>query len=170
MNPRLVIFDADGTLIDRETGAWLPGVEAYFAGLPRRRPAFAIASNQGGVGCRVGFGGFGNPERYPTETEALERYLALAGRIGARLYLCFAYQARSGEWSARPTDARAPEFWRPDWRKPSAGMLVRAMRDARVSPGETLMVGDRDEDMGAAVAANVSFVWADVFFGRRREQ
>lgn len=166
MTPRLIIFDADGTLCDRDSRAFLPGVETYLNRLRHEhdRPAVAIATNQGGVGCRVGFGGFGHPERYPTEASALADYRALARHVGARLYVCFAYQAKSGEWSVAPPNALAPEYWRRDWRKPAPGMLLQAMRDARVSPRATLMVGDRDEDKRAAAAASCAFRWAADFF------
>lgn len=169
---KLIIFDADGTLIDRESGVLLPGVGDFFDLIhgARNRPAVAVATNQGGVGCRVGFDGFGRPERYPTEAEALARYQALAERAGARLYLCFAYQAKSGQWSAAPPDTANPDYWRPDWRKPSPGMLLQAMRDAAVAPSATLMIGDRPEDRQAAAAAGCYFQWAQKFFAHGWEE
>ena len=88
---RLLIFDADGTLCDRDSGALLPGVEEYFAALRsgRNRPAVAVATNQGGVGCRA----FGWAGDYPTEAEALRRYRALGRALGIpadRVYLAVA--------------------------------------------------------------------------------
>lgn len=165
---KLIISDADGTIIDRDSGRWLPGVEGFLSLLrrARNRPALAIATNQGGVGCRVAFDGFGQPERYPTEAEALARYEALARQAGARLYLCFAYQAKSGAWSPAPDGTRHPDYWRRDWRKPAPGMLLRAMRDAGVAPADTLMIGDRPEDREAAEAAGCYFQWAQKFFAR----
>lgn len=165
--PRYIVFDADGTLCDRDTGALRPGVEDTIRRLRREGRALAIATNQGGVGCRA-LGGFGHPERYPTEAEALRRYRALARKLGVpRLYVAFAYQAKSGEWSPTPARTSRPDFWRHDWRKPAPGMLLRAMRDAGVGPAGTLMVGDRPEDQAAARAAGCNFQWADEFFGRR---
>lgn len=165
MEPRLIIFDADGTLIDRDSGAMLPGVEDYISLLryAGNRLAVAIATNQGGVGCRA-MGGFGHPERYPTEAEVLRRYSALAYRLGAKLYLCFAYQSRDGQWSAAPADTLHPDYWRHDWRKPAPGMLLAAMADAGVSAADTLMLGDRPEDQQAAAAAGCAFQWAQRVF------
>lgn len=163
--PRLIIFDADGTLVDRDTGRWLPGVEDALSLLrrARNRPAVAIATNQGGVGCRA-FGWSGN---YPTEAEALARYRALAQKAGAaHLYICFAYLARDGRWSPTPPEAIETRFWQRDWRKPAPGMLLQAMSDAGVGPAETLMIGDRPEDQEAAAAAGCYFQWAQKFFAR----
>lgn len=170
MTPRLIIFDADGTLCARDSGALLPGVKAWLAEWRHGQgyPVLAIATNQGGVGCRA-LGGFGHPERYPTETQAIRRYRALGRALGipaGRVYLAFAYQTKSGVWSPPPADTRYPDFWRRDWRKPTAGMLHRAMREAGVRSAETLMVGDRPEDEGAATAAGCAFQWADRFFSR----
>jgi D-glycero-D-manno-heptose 1,7-bisphosphate phosphatase len=159
---KLAIFDADGTICDRESGEFLPGVDRVMEDLRVCNVNLAIASNQGGVGCRA-LGGFGYPERYPTEAQTLDRYRALADHIGARLYLCFAYQTRDGQWSDAPADALAPEFWRRDWRKPQPGMLLQAMRDFGVLPNEALFIGDRPEDEIAAARAGAWFVWAKDF-------
>lgn len=164
---RLVIFDGDGTLVAPYSGELLPGVAGDLAVMRRAVrdcPAYAIATNQGGVGCRVGFGGFGRPERYPTEAEAISRYRTVADRIGAALYMSFAYQSSNGGWSMPPADTRYPEYWQPFWRKPSPGMLLAAMSNARVLPAETLMVGDRSEDQEAAAAAGCTFQLAHEFW------
>jgi D-glycero-D-manno-heptose 1,7-bisphosphate phosphatase len=58
-------------------------------------------------------------------------------------------------------------------RKPGYGMLVELEAKAR-SWGyvldwlRSIVVGDRDEDLGMAAAAGVPFVWADTFFERER--
>lgn len=163
----LVILDADGTCCRREDGSLLPGVAEFIDGLADldHRPRLAIASNQGGVGVRV-MGGFGKPEKYPTEQQALTQYGELAERLGATLYLCFAYVDWNGNWSPEPVGTDFPDFYRREWRKPEGGMLLRAMEDAGVLPARTLMVGDRPEDEAAAAAAGCSFMVAHSFFGR----
>lgn len=170
MNFQLLILDADGTLVDRDSGELLPGVEEFLDLLrrARNRPAVAIATNQGGVGLRLMMerDGWGEPAKYPTEQQALAQYERLAQKLKARLYLSFAYQLKSGEWSTMPDDAPRPEYWLPDWRKPAAGMLLQAMRDAGATPTSTLMIGDRPEDQEAAAAAGCSFQSAQKYFGR----
>ena len=47
-----------------------------------------------------------------------------------------------------------------DCRKPSPGMLLRAMRDYRVDPSECVMYGDMPTDYEAAASAGVSFQFA----------
>jgi len=49
-------------------------------------------------------------------------------------------------------------------RKPGPGMLIDLMRRQRVSPSQTVYVGDGDEDRLAAEAAGVQFIAASEFF------
>lgn len=175
--PKLIVFDADGTLRDRDTGEILAGVREYFdlvfhSGC-RNRPQMAIASNQGGVGLRYWMesAGFGEPVHYPTQDEAeegLDRLAEdLAGDHRIHIYVAFAYQSKSsGEWSPAPSGRGRDMAWNREWRKPAPGMLQAAMADAGVSPAQTLMIGDRPEDREAAAAAGCAFQWAQKFFGR----
>ncbi len=171
---KLIIFDADGTLVDRDSGNFLDGVQDYMQSRPRDIQ-LAVATNQGGPACRdTGWGMNGN---YPTLATVDEKYTNLAQSIEARLYMCLVYVDKRStpywpkdlwpdDWifnKNRETDD--PRTWL-SWRKPEPGMLLQAMSDADVSPDETLMVGDRPEDEAAAQAAGVDFVWAHEFFGR----
>ena len=45
-----------------------------------------------------------------------------------------------------------------DCRKPAPGMIRNAMRDLGFDPGEAVVIGDSDADMGAALAAGVAGV------------
>jgi HAD superfamily hydrolase (TIGR01662 family) len=167
---RLIVFDVDGTLAETYRTRLLPGVEAWFA----RRPAelrVAIATNQGGVGLRYWMerDKFGNPRAYPTRARVTRRMRIIARKLGIpwrRVYVAYAYRNKQGEAGPVPEELAADPYWRHDWRKPEAGMIRKAMADAGVPPTATLMVGDREDDRGAARLAGVDFCWAGEFFGR----
>lgn len=171
---KLVIFDVDGTLCHPHTTDLLPGVADFIAlaRIARNAPVLAIATNQGGVGLRhwMEQGSFGEPGRYASEAEALATYGDLAQSLGARLYVAFAYQAKSGAWAPTPERPIAPECWAHDWRKPSPGMLIQAMADAGATPAETIFIGDSPEDQQAAAATGCYFQWAQKFFARGWEK
>ena len=164
----LIIFDADGTLIDRDSGTILPGVLDFFQN-KRQEKAYAIVTNQGGPACHDA--GWESSHIYPNLEFVERRYSWLAERLATSLYICWAYFDRSGrlmlpnKYAVMPEDARPKSCLR-DWRKPSPGMLIQVMWDAHMEPCETLMVGDRDEDEEAAYRAGCAFAWASVFFGR----
>lgn len=163
---RLIIFDADGTLIDRDSGDYLPGVKEWFR---RQRPPrnYAIATNQGGVGLRhwMEKEGFGEPQKYPYEWQVHAKYMRLATDLDAKLFICYAYQSKSsGKWSPTPPGWEGLPKWSREWRKPAPGMLLAAMGWAGVEPAVTLMVGDSEDDEAAARAAGCDFVWAAEFF------
>lgn len=191
---KLIIFDLDGTLADRDSGELLPRVKDFFAGANMLGDEFqyAIATNQGGVGMRYWMEseGFGNPEKYPTEADIVARInqvvsainepfvskplkdsLAFGFAASFMVYICYRYESSKGKWSPFPKEAiREGNVVDPKWirfnRKPDPGMLLAAMDDVKVLPVNTLMVGDRPEDEEAAKNANCDFMWADEFFGR----
>jgi HAD superfamily hydrolase (TIGR01662 family) len=174
MQYKLIIFDADGTLAERDTGELLPGVRAYFRKFarlgPDARSQIAIATNQGGVGMRhqMESGGWGEPAKYPTQEQIEKAYPQrmrnLLEEIPHRLYIAYAFQDRRGRWSPVPPGQEQNPRWGREWRKPSPGMLLQAMADAEVPPAETLMVGDREDDRLAAQRAGCHFQWAADFF------
>ena len=173
---KLIIFDIDGTLADRDSDEILPGVRAFFD-KHSHDFTFALATNQGGVGLRhwMEVEGFGDPSQYPTEAQAVEHICAVMdgltpdGRNNGYItfYVCYAYQSKkSGKWGPSPYQLITPNEWNPDFRKPAPGMLLAAMADANASPAQTLMVGDSEEDEQAAKAAGCHFQYADDFFQR----
>ena len=180
MEPKLIIFDIDGTIAKSWTDELLPGVARFFDLVfhngCRNRPRIALATNQGGVGlrCWMETDEWGNPEDLPTQADAESRCNAiaasLAGAAPLPLYISFTYQAKNGKWAPTPPEGRNDARWSPNWRKPAPGMLIQAMRDAGVTPAETLMIGDRPEDQQAAAAAGCSFIWAQKFFARGWEK
>lgn len=175
---KLIIFDIDGTLADRDTNQLLPGVVDFFEKAGREF-RFALASNQGGVGLRLWMEteGFGEPEKFPTEALVQSRIADLMNRLPPLgdndpiAYISYAYQSRtSGLWSPVPAGKENDLEWLPRCRKPAPGLLIQAMNDARVMEQETLMVGDSTDDQGAAEAAGCHFEWAYTFFGRNTAQ
>jgi HAD superfamily hydrolase (TIGR01662 family) len=158
MTYQLYIFDLDGTLAERDSTRLLPGVAEWFAAHPDTLTA--IATNQGGVACRLA--GWG--EQYPRKSSVSLRVHSVAQRFGIpqkRVLISYAYQSKAGDWLIFGKGIS----WSQDWRKPAPGMLLAAMSRAGVAPHNTIMVGDRDEDRAAAEAAGCAFAWAEDFFG-----
>jgi len=171
----LYIFDADGTLCDRQSGELLPDVAEKIATLPSDS-ILTICTNQGGVGLRYWMekDGFGEPKKYPTESQVKNQYRRIAKQIGAqRVYLSFAYQSKtSGKWGPVPNDSlitprERDTIWSPEWRKPAPGMLLAALADHNCDKSDAVFIGDSDEDQEAAANAGIKFVHADEFFERR---
>jgi D-glycero-D-manno-heptose 1,7-bisphosphate phosphatase len=156
-NPRLCIFDVDGTLTTTKSGdtfrksaddwQWLPGRLEKLAELKAHGVRLAVATNQGGVA-------FGYMKQEDILAE-LTRTINEAGIAPGGLYVCYTHPKASIEAYRDEEDNR---------RKPGPGMLLDAMRDFGVEPDGTLYIGDRPEDEGAAKAANVVFMWSDDFF------
>jgi HAD superfamily hydrolase (TIGR01662 family) len=175
---RLIVFDLDGTLVESHTVNLLPHVQEFFQRIYQQkcsediRLKFAIATNQGGVGMRywIQQGHPGDPEQYPREVEITQRLERLASELGwgtdTAFYVCYRYKDKTGKGTPVPPDRIDDPRWSMAWRKPGPGMLIQAMKDAGVSPQETLFVGNSNADRGAAAAAACGFAWASDFFGR----
>jgi D-glycero-D-manno-heptose 1,7-bisphosphate phosphatase len=159
MDYKLIIFDVDGTLVTTKSGVtfrkaaddwqWLPGrlercQELYQEGTP-----IAVASNQGGVA-------FGYFSQEAITHEIVQVVAAITGiaYYPSALYLCYTHPQATIEEYREDSERR----------KPGPGMLLEAMETFGVAPSDTLMVGDRPEDAGAARAAGVAFQWAREFF------
>ncbi len=153
---RLYVFDADGTL--RRTtvhglpcpngpGEWelIPGVRERLAQIEwgEGGARFGIATNQGGVGA--GYFSLGQARALLVEM----------------VFEAFGVMPPPGSIEICP---HAPH-WGCACRKPEPLMLQRLMRRYKVSPQETLYVGDMDRDEEAARRAGVRFMWAKDFFG-----
>lgn len=150
-DPKLIIFDADGTLrrctvpgqpCPNRDGEWelMPGVRERLAGLPDGTK-FAVVSNQGGIGLGI-----------------------MAEEVANRMLLELADQAFGRGQGCIMMCPHAPKA---DClcRKPSPLMLYSAMDLLQVRPSETLYVGDMKSDQEAARRAGVRFTWAWDFFG-----
>ncbi len=156
--PRVLIFDADGTLrcatvpgqpSPKAPGEWclLPGVRETLAPLDWG-PAghrLGIASNQDGVAL-------GALTRGMARRLLREMVIAAIGFVpeGSAIQLCTCTAL-----------AGCPRH------KPAPGMLLRILHRFSAAPAEALFVGDLDIDREAARRAGVAFEWADAFFSRQ---
>jgi D-glycero-D-manno-heptose 1,7-bisphosphate phosphatase len=152
----LFIFDMDGTLVYRgpnDPEGWvrfpeqqtpMPLVVETCEALRAAGHTLAVASNQGGVAMGM-----------LTEEEARALVENAARMIGAEFYELCPYHP----------EGLLPEYTKDaDCRKPKPGMLLEILRKAGADLEDTLFVGDRPEDYGAAEAAGVEFAWSQDFF------
>ena len=172
---KLLLLDKDGTLISPKSGAkfvgdpWdqlpLPNVSDRLRKYATEDWKMAITSNQGGVG--VGHKSLENCilemkfclELFP---EIVEAYFCpdFEGSGCWRVWgeCTREEQIMYGANSFETTDLQVAGLFR----KPNPGMLTLAANFYNFD--EILYVGDRPEDEGAAIAANIPFQWATDFF------
>jgi D-glycero-D-manno-heptose 1,7-bisphosphate phosphatase len=154
---RFVVLDADGTLCRTIKGHPFRHGAADWELIPGRKDAidhwrskgveFAIATNQGGVA-------FGLLAKHEIERE-LWNLAEMLGIPAGLVFECYTHpQARYDQYRV-PDDPN---------RKPNPGMVIMAMAAAGFEPAETLVVGDRPEDRGAAERAGCAFADASEFF------
>ena len=156
--PRVLIFDADGTLrfttvpgqpCPKTPEEWrlMPGVRERLSALDWGPGGhrLGIASNQDGVPL-------GDLSRDMAERLLHDVVAAAIGFVpeDAAIEMCVC-------------DPRQPC----PCRKPAPGMLERILRRFGASPAEALFVGDLEIDRQAAGRAGVAFEWAADFFGER---
>lgn len=179
----LIIFSLDGTLCRYPGTDLMPGRKEFFERLPEGIRV-AIATNQGGVGYRrwleTAKSDFATEKmiaRYPTQAGVEKRLLTVVGNIepliGRRevaIYMCFAYQFKSGAWAPPPSEAYLDgeslldRRWRQNRRKPEPGMLLAAMKFADAIPERMLFVGNDDNDKEAARRAGCAYQDEEEFF------
>lgn len=167
----LILFDIDGTIADRDTNELLPGVYWWFS-QHAHACSLAFITNQGGVGLRnwMEAGGFGEPDKFPTEEQVLDhihKVLSSLPNGPYKHYVCYAYQSKkSGKWSPIPEGKEEDSKWSPVFRKPNPGMLMAAIVDFDAERTRTLFVGNSEEDEEAALQAGVAYQSAEEFFRR----
>lgn len=106
----------------------------------RRGWLLVVATNQSGIGR-----GLYTVEQFDQVTEWMRTQFERAGAPLAGVYYC----------PHHPTDAIDGFQVRCDCRKPQPGMLLAAARDLSLELAQSLMFGDKCEDLQAAQAAGV---------------
>ena len=152
---RLLLLDRDGTL-NQSLGSGPPNDPAEVKLLPNVATRLhqhasmgwriVIVTNQGGVA-------FG----YQTEAQAFATHQALLDALPVEVdasYLC-----------PHHPDGTIPHYAIPcPNRKPAPGAILDALERFGARPQDCLLVGDKDTDRQAAIAAGVPFEWAWKFF------
>ena len=144
-----VIVDRDGVLnVDHgyvsevERLEWIPGARRAVRRLNEAGIAVAVVTNQSGVAR--GYFDLAAVERVH---EAMRADLAVEGAWLDAIYVCpFVAGAAVAEY-AHPDH--------PD-RKPNPGMILRALAELDLDPGQTLVIGDNPSDLEAARRAGVA--------------
>jgi D-glycero-D-manno-heptose 1,7-bisphosphate phosphatase len=137
---RLALIDRDGTIIvdkvylsDPDGIEFAPGAIEGLRLLRDAGFALVLITNQSGIAR--GYFDLATLERIH---DRLKSMLAAEGIRLDAIYFC----------PHSPDDGC-------DCRKPAPGMVRTAMRDLGFDPGEVVVIGDSDADMGAAEAAGV---------------
>jgi D-glycero-D-manno-heptose 1,7-bisphosphate phosphatase len=154
MFPRLIIFDADGTLrvttvpgqpCPHGPGEWrlIDGVQDRLRELPTH-VFLGVASNQD----HVGYG-------WLSLEEAHALLVLMIRDATGRTLPSFAVRCCPHRLEVNC-----------DCRKPAPGMLREIMGGYGVSPAETLFVGDAECDKQAALRAGTHFSFSDEYFRR----
>ncbi len=142
-----VIFDRDGVLIEdvhftarREDIRWIPGAIELIRLLNSVGVWTMMATNQSGVA-----------RGYFTEVQVEEFHRAMQQLLAAR-----GAHIDSIEYCPHhPSEGQGIYLLDCSCRKPKAGMLEKLMSSHGLTCSTTVMIGDRDVDMGAARAAGV---------------
>ncbi|SRR5581483_3156211 len=157
----LYIFDFNGTLVntpfvDKMPLALLPGRKEKIAELQAQGHICAIASNQGGVAFGI-----------LSEAEATEEVGKIARELNILHFkVAFGHPSPKRGYEEYGTRSHLHR------RKPGPGMIEELIKETGAT--KIWMIGDRDEDQGAATAAresghDVTFAWTADFFGNDQE-
>jgi D-glycero-D-manno-heptose 1,7-bisphosphate phosphatase len=148
MSLRAVIFDRDGVL-NEDTGyahkasdlIWTPGAMRAISLLNKKKVLALVATNQSGVAR-----GYYREDDVRRFHDTMQATLSRVGAHIDAFYFCpFHHEASVAAYH---------HLDHPD-RKPNPGMILRALSDWSLAPGDALMIGDRDSDIEAAARAGV---------------
>lgn len=148
MKNKAVFLDRDGTL-NKDTGylcnykdwRWLTGVREGLSALSQAGYLLVIVSNQSGIAR-----GFYREEDWWRVSERINQDLASYGiRIDA-FYFCPHHPDFTGECECR---------------KPRPGMIFRSARELDIDLNQSWLIGDKDTDIQAALAAGCQPIYLD---------
>ncbi len=180
---KLLIFDIDGTLVERDSTDLMPGRKAFFQSLIGQNIYLALATNQGGPACRDA--GWEWSDKYPSLIQVEERINAIRQTLfeiteGIRpeVYMALVFVDKGGNVHIpKSMDPANMAYDGPDlatfeldlrinlsWRKPEPGMIIQAMNDLKTTAEYTRVIGNGDEDRDACAKAGCNFSWAKDFF------
>lgn len=137
---KLVILDRDGVInVDLSTGVktidqfeLLPHVGVAIARLNKAGYKVALATNQANIGR-----GIINFQTVQDIHTHMQEQLEKSGAVIDQIYVCPDHTIKNSRC-----------------RKPLPGMLLKAMKDFNTSADKTIMIGDDQRDLEAAIAAN----------------
>jgi D-glycero-D-manno-heptose 1,7-bisphosphate phosphatase len=147
---RVVILDRDGVL-NRDTGhvgspsefEWNEDAIEAVRWLNAREVPVVVATNQAGIAK-----GLYTEADFRRLMEWVDGQLALQGAHLDGVYYC----------PHHATEGLPPYRVECACRKPAPGLLLEAIADLGVEPTDCVMIGDRESDAAAALAAGVPFL------------
>ena len=146
--PPALLLDRDGTLnLDKgwvhrpEDFVWIEGAREAVKWANERGILVLVLTNQSGIAR-----GYYSEQQFLDFTAWIERELAAFGAHLDATYYC----------PHHPTEGRGAYRRECSCRKPAPGLIHRAREEWRFRWTESLMIGDSDTDIQAAVAAGVT--------------
>jgi len=145
---KAIFFDRDGTL-NVDTGyvhdwanfVWIPGAREAIKLANDKGYLVFVVTNQSGIGR-------GYYEKQAVHT--------LHNQMNADLVKIDAHIDGLEFCPHHPKEAQSEYLTSCDCRKPAPGMILTLQKKWQIDPAQSLMIGDKDTDVAAAVAANVS--------------
>lgn len=149
MTVAAVFLDRDGVInvdsgyvSDWDNFVFLPGVIEAMRTLCEAGYALVIVTNQSGIGR-----GFYTEEDFHVLTERMCKELSRCGVSIAGVYFC-----------PHLPEATLPHYRTTcNCRKPQPGLIHRALEELDIDLARSAMVGDKDSDMQAALAAGIPY-------------
>ena len=146
---RAAFLDRDG-VINVDTGyvhriedfEFIPGTLEACRQLARRGWLLVVATNQSGIGR-----GLYSAQDFHVLTEWMRARFEQSGAPLAGVYYC----------PHHPNDARDGFRIRCECRKPQPGMLLQAARELSLNLAQSMLFGDKCEDLLAAQAAGIGY-------------
>ena len=147
MTSAAVFLDRDGVInvdsgyvADWDSFVFLPGVIPAMRTLCEAGYVLVIVTNQSGIGR-----GFYTEEDFHVLTERMRDELTRQDVSIAGVYFC-----------PHLPEATLPHYRKTcDCRKPRPGLIHRALKELDIDPTCSAMVGDKESDMQAALAAGI---------------